>query len=117
MYRKSFIWGFVMSLFIIPFIRGEALAQGRGGYEGCPMGLGMMGQWGMGWFGMIFMLIFWVLVIASLILLIRWLIQKTRREAGPAHGGSRAIDILKEHYARGEIDKEEFEEKKRDLLR
>jgi putative membrane protein len=86
-----------------------------GGYGGSHMGPGMMGGWGMGWFGMIFMLIFWVLVIVGLIFLIKWLIQTTKKEPEAMHSGSRALDILKERYARGEINKEEFEEKKRVL--
>jgi putative membrane protein len=87
-----------------------------GGYGGSHMGPGMMGGWGMGWFGMIFMMIFWVLVIVGLIFLIKWLIQTTKKEPEAMHSGSRALDILKERYARGEINKEEFEEKKRDLI-
>jgi putative membrane protein len=77
----------------------------------------MMGGWGMGWFGGIFMLLFWILVIAGLIYLIKWLIQTTKGNSGTNQGGSSgALDILKERYARGEIDKREFEEKKKDLL-
>ena len=86
-----------------------------GGHRDWHMGPGMMGGWGMGWFGMIFMLIFWVLVILGLVFLIRWLIQNTRKDAGTSNEGSKALDILKERYARGEIDKEEFEGKRRDL--
>ena len=78
------------------------------------MGPGMMGGWGMGWFGSIFMLVLSVLVIVGLVFLIRWLIQTTKGGAEVTRG-SRALDILKERYARGEINKEEFEEKKRDL--
>ncbi|MBN1849720.1 MAG: SHOCT domain-containing protein [Deltaproteobacteria bacterium] len=76
----------------------------------------MMGDWGMGWFGEIFMIIFWILIIIGVIFLIRWLIHSTRRDSDFWHKGpSSAMDILKERYARGEIDKQEFEEKKKDL--
>ncbi|OGP72126.1 MAG: hypothetical protein A2W09_02630 [Deltaproteobacteria bacterium RBG_16_50_11] len=72
------------------------------------MGPGMM-WWGMGW---IFMLIFWGLIVFGLILLIRWLIGMTRT----VKSEESALDILKKRYARGEIDKEEFEQKKKDIL-
>ena len=94
----------------------QVLAQQWGGQGGWHMGAGMMGGWGMGWFGSIFMLIFWGLVIVGLVLLIRWLVHTTRRDTGPAQGGSRAMEILKERYARGEIEQEEFEQKKQDLV-
>ncbi|MBW2249622.1 MAG: SHOCT domain-containing protein [Deltaproteobacteria bacterium] len=79
------------------------------------MGPGMMGGWGMGWFGIIFMLIFWFMVIVGLVSLIKWLIQTTSREKSETNGG-RVLDILKERYARGEIDKKKFKEMKKDLL-
>jgi putative membrane protein len=89
-----------------------------GGYRDWHMGQqGMMGGWGLGgWFWSIFMLLFWVLVIVGLIFLIKWLVQTTRKGTGTSTEGSRALEILKERYARGEINKEEFEEKKRDLM-
>ena len=92
-----------------------ALAQ-SGRYGGWNMGPGMMGEWGMGWVGMIFMMVFWVLVIVGLVFLIKWLIQTTTSRKNGRHTGSRAIEIIKERYARGEIDKAEFESKKKDIL-
>jgi len=68
----------------------------------------MMGGWGMGWM----MLAFWILVLIGLFLLIRWLLQITGREKN----GVSALEILKQRYARGEIDKTEFERIKRDLI-
>jgi len=103
---------FLFSLFSV----SDAMAQWRG-YGDWHMGPGMMNGWGMGWFGGIFMMIFWVLIIVGLIFLIKWLVQnaKTGSHAGSS-SESRALDILRERYARGEIDKQEFAEKKKDLL-
>jgi len=80
------------------------------------MQYGMMDGYGMGYssYGImgIIGLIFWILVIAGLVLLIKYL-----WEGGAARGGHEsALDILKKRYAGGEISKEEFEEKKKDLL-
>ena len=51
-----------------------AFAQ-EGRHQGWQMGPGMMGSWGMGWFGGIFMIVFWILVIVGLIFMVRWLVQ------------------------------------------
>ena len=96
----------VLSLFLLSST--EALAQ-WGDNRGWHMGSGMMGGWGMGWFGGIFMMIFWVLVLVGLVLLIKWLIQSTSRVKSDAGNSNRALEILKERYARGEIDTAEFE--------
>lgn len=42
-----------------------------------------------------------------------WLIRQTN--GLPNNNGNKAIDILKERYAKGEINKEEFKAKKKDL--
>ena len=81
------------------------------GWRDYGMGPGMMWGWGWGW-GWIFMIIFWGLLILGLIFLIRYLIGSTKA----SRGEDSALDILKRRYARGEINKEEFEQKKRDLL-
>jgi len=103
---------FLIFCFFIPKV-----ALARGGYwGGYGMGPGMMGGWGMGWFGGIFMMAFWVLLIVALVFFIRWLIRSSGRAADGVAGRSRAIEILKERYARGEIDAEEFEERRLLLL-
>jgi putative membrane protein len=76
----------------------------------------MMGGWmGGGWFGMLFGMIFWVVIIVAVILGIRWLVGQTGSSDRPATGQDRAMSLLRERYAKGEIGKEEFESMKRDL--
>jgi putative membrane protein len=58
-------------------------------------------------------LLFWILVILGVVVLVKWLIEKDKKGS---EGGEGALEILKKRYARGEIDKEEFEQKKKDLL-
>ena len=66
-------------------------------------------------FGPLFMILVLAVVIAAVVLMVRWL-------GGPSHGSAptyhapasrTALDILKERFARGEIDKDEFEERRR----
>jgi len=74
---------------------------------------GHWGEYGNGWgmgFGMLF---FWGVLIVALVVLGKYIWG-----SGICAGRDReknALDILKERYARGEIEREEFEQKKRDL--
>ena len=71
----------------------------------------MMFMWGAGGLVMmLMMLVFWGLVMAGLIVGLRWLIGQ-----GRSGGRDEALEILRQRYARGEIDKQEFEGRKRDL--
>lgn len=53
------------------------------------------------------------MLILAIALLVKWLFAGSSRRESPYV--KTALDILKERYARGEIGKEEFEQKKRDL--
>lgn len=66
------------------------------------------GAWGIGI--LLIMFLFWVLVIVGLVVGIRWLLGKGRNSRSDS-----ALEILRQRYARGEINKDEFEAKKKDL--
>ncbi len=75
-----------------------------------------MSGWGMGYglFGWLTMFLFWILIIAAVVLAVRWFMNEgklkgLRKEATP-------LNILKKRYASGEIDREQFETMKRGLM-
>ena len=77
------------------------------------MNWGGFGGMGFGGFGWIFMILFWVLIIAGVVYLVKLIVS------GNSKGERKetAEDIVKRRYAGGEIDKKEYEEKLRDLIR
>jgi putative membrane protein len=76
-----------------------------GGGHGRGMWPWWMGGWGWLWV---------TLLVLVIVLLIVWI---TRRSAPPSRGGGRddPLRILEERFARGEIDREEFEARRRSL--
>ncbi|EQD78052.1 DsrE family protein, partial [mine drainage metagenome] len=77
----------------------------------------MMG-WGAGWYGMILGPLIMIVILAALIsvvvLLVRWVAGPWHSVEPPRHGppARTPLDLLKERYARGELNKEEFEERR-----
>jgi len=70
--------------------------------------------WGPG-FGWIFMILFWGVVIVGIVAIVRWVREERSERSAPR--GRTSLDVLRERYARGEIEREEFEQKRRDLER
>ena len=73
----------------------------------------MMGYWG--GFCWLWMALWWVLIIAGIVALVRWLSVRRTEDEKPA--ANTALDLLKERYARGELDHDAYEKMRRDLER
>jgi putative membrane protein len=60
--------------------------------------------------------ILWIVLVGLIIWGVRVSIQQAGRRDSESNVRKSALDILRERYARGEIDEEEFESRKRALL-
>jgi len=99
-----------------PLFLGQVSHAAGGPFGSWCSGPGIMGGYGMGWFGSIFMIAFWILILAGLFFAIKWIIRASTGHKSPIlRTGSNALEILKERYARGEIDRESFETMKQQL--
>lgn len=88
--------------------------QQQGDYYGPHM------MWDGGWwygmfFGPILMIVFIGIAVEVVVLLVRWLGGSTPGSGSFTPSARDPLDILKERFARGEIDKEEYEERRRVL--
>ena len=76
---------------------------------------------GLGGIALVWLLVifaFWGLIIGGLILAVRWLIRADRNgrvPPSPPAAGEDPLEVLRHRYARGEIDEEEYERRRKTL--
>jgi putative membrane protein len=76
---------------------------------------GMMGGWGYGYGPM--HIIVWIVILIAVVALVVWLVRSLA-VPGAQHAPPRSsagLDVLEERYARGEIDRDEYLQKKKDI--
>ena len=79
---------------------------------------GMMGGWGGGWMGPLFMMIIWVIILALAAAAVIWVVRSTASGGmnQPRPDRPRGLEVLEERYARGEVNRDEYLQKKGDIL-
>jgi putative membrane protein len=100
----------VAVLIVLPLVFGLIWGGQYGGWG--MMGPGMMGGFGWMWLMPVFFILFLGLIIWAIVAIVRGVSQPGSSGSGPPDS---ALEVLKRRYARGEINKEEYEEKKKDL--
>lgn len=79
----------------------------------------MWGYDGMGWhwWGWLWMALFWLVPVLLIAAAIKYLVAKPGPDSGRQETRKTALDYLEEAYAKGEISREEFLQKREDLKR
>jgi putative membrane protein len=82
-------------------------------------GYGPSGMMGYGWGTGDAMMFFWLIVLALVIAAVVWMFRSRQRfgdDGWRTDRGPRGLDILEGRYARGEVSRDEYLQKKRDIL-
>lgn len=103
----------LLAAMLVPVANAPALAQSTGPNWSMPM---HEWYWWWGAWHMIIPLIFLGALIAGVVVLVRWLWPDEIRSQQRI-GGNRALDVLDERYANGEIEREEYLRRREDLQR
>ena len=61
--------------------------------------------------GMVMMIFWWLILIGGTVFVVKWLTDQKSQSSN----GDSSLEVLKKRYVHGEISKEEFENKKRDV--
>ena len=88
-------------------------AMHSSGYSGngwCDFGLFFPGP-----FGMIFSLLLWTVIILALVKLVQLLLKNKSQQIN-SNKPVNSLELLKERYARGDIDEETYQKIKQELL-
>jgi putative membrane protein len=103
--RRTAIWAIIG-------LAAPTLAAASPG-ENWQEGYGHM-MWGGGYgiFGGLMMILFWVIVIALIVFAVKWF---NDNQGGGNRGKRDALEILRERFASGEIDEEEFDRRRKAL--
>ena len=107
------IGGIIVAVLIVSILVFGLISGWQVGGWGM-MGPGMMGGFGWWWLMPILMVLFLILGIWAVVALVRGVSQPSDSDSGSSRPDS-ALEVLRKRYARGEISKEEYEEKKKDL--
>ena len=117
--KQVWTWRAAFVASVMGAVPRSGWAQSSPGIERYPYGQHMT-WWGGEWYGMafghLFMIVVLAMAIALAVLLVRWLGGPWHAAAAhQASSGSAPLDILKARFARGEIDKAEYEDRRRVL--
>ena len=114
--RKSLLLTTLAAATLVTGLAANAQPYGPGGMgQGYGHGYGMMGYgFGPGPIGLIFMAVVLIAIIVGVVWLVRSLAAPHAQHMMPKR--SAGLDVLEERYARGEVPREEYLEKKKDIL-
>ncbi len=106
----------IIALIIAAFVFLSGGFMGYGMMGRGFMGPGFMHEYGFSPWWALLMPLFWLLLLGGIVLLAVSLLRQGRLASFGPTGGSRALEILQERYAKGEITREQYEEMRRDIV-